>query len=98
MRIHLNKKLVPYNIASYATLHRLIAKECGYSVGFLNGFFGDLHLYEDHIDIIKNQIKSNLFSLPELDISNTSLFNFNHKDVLLNNYNSNEIFKYKLFT
>lgn len=87
---------IPYNIASYSLLQTLIAKECGFSVGFLYGVFGDLHLYEEHISVAKEQIEKDLFDLPKIDISDTDLFNFDSEKVKLINYKSNEILKAKL--
>ena len=48
---------VPYNIASYALLLMLYAKELGYEPGVLRGELHDVHIYENHIDQVKKQIK-----------------------------------------
>ena len=41
---------LPYNIASYALLLLLLAKEAGMVPGILMGSLGDVHIYENHIE------------------------------------------------
>lgn len=89
---------VPVNIASYGLLLMLIAKEVEMIPGFLIGDFGDLHIYEDHVEGLTFQCERKLFELPSVDISETSLFDFDHKKVKLNNYVSCEKIPFKLFT
>ena len=73
---------VPFNIASYALLLMLIAKEVNMEVGILKCSFGDIHLYTEHIDTIKDQVSCEYFQeLPKVDISETSLFNFDYNKV-----------------
>jgi thymidylate synthase len=47
---------LPFNIASYALLLHLLAKESGFDEGKLVGFLGDVHIYENHIDGAKEQL------------------------------------------
>ena len=60
---------VPFNIASYALLTHLIAKEIRADVGELILTFGDVHVYTNHIEQCKQQLERPVMPLCELDIS-----------------------------
>lgn len=48
---------VPVNIASYALLTELIARECGYHSGTFSHVIGDAHIYLDHVEGLEMQLK-----------------------------------------
>ena len=47
---------LPFNIASYAPLLHLLAKETGYEEGRLVGFLGDVHIYSNHVEGAREQL------------------------------------------
>jgi thymidylate synthase len=59
---------LPFNIASYALLLEIIAKEVNMVPDQLIGSLGDVHLYSNHIDQAKDQISREPFELPTLKI------------------------------
>jgi dihydrofolate reductase/thymidylate synthase len=58
---------VPFNIASYALLTKLVAKETGLKAKKIIGCFGDAHIYQNHIDAVKEQISREPKKFPELE-------------------------------
>ena len=68
----------PFNIASYALLLNIIAKMTGKIPLELIGNFGDTHIYKNHIDVVKEQLKRTphklpTLKMPDLDYQNMSL-------------------------
>ena len=66
---------LPFNIASYGLLLEIIAKEVNMVPDQLVGNLGDTHLYLNHIEEAKEQIKNEPYDLPELNIK----LHFNNK-------------------
>ncbi len=85
---------LPYNIASYAILLKLLCKECGYEEGTLTGFLADVHIYENHVEQVKEQLSRTTFDLPQLNIINfDSILNWEYINVELINYVSHPSIK-----
>ena len=69
---------LPFNIASYALLLHIIAKMTGKIPLELIGNFGDTHIYKNHIDVVKEQLKRiphklPTLKMPDLDYQNMTL-------------------------
>lgn len=60
---------VPFNIASYALFTHMIAQVCELDVGELVIVLGDAHIYENHVEQVKEQLLRNPLSLPKLKLS-----------------------------
>ncbi|MBP6045397.1 thymidylate synthase, partial [Candidatus Woesebacteria bacterium] len=69
---------VPFNIASYALLTVIIAKILGREPGEFVHTFGDVHIYENHFDAVKEQLKRKPMPFPKLSIKgkNVTLSSF----------------------
>ena len=78
----------PFNISSYALLVILIAIETGLEPGELIWVGGDVHLYQNHIEQAKEQLKREPYQLPKLVVKRrlSSLFGYNPDDFELENY------------
>ncbi len=81
---------VPFNIASYALLTEILAKITGYPAGEFIHTFGDVHIYENHIEQAKEQLTRTPLPFPTVTISDevVSLETFKPELVTLNNYES----------
>jgi len=90
---------LPFNIASYALLLHLLAKETGYEEGKLVGFLGDVHIYENHVEGAKEQLSRDpdKYPLPTIKTENfKSIFNWQTTDTELINYQSYPGIKFEI--
>lgn len=59
----------PFNLAEGAALLHLVARLTGYKPRWFSYFVGDAHIYENHIDMVKEQLTREPYPLPQLAIA-----------------------------
>ena len=86
---------VPFNIASYALLTMMVASVCNLEYGDFVHSFGDVHLYNNHVEQANLQLSRKPFPLPTMKINKEvkDIFSFQFSDFTLENYESHPSIK-----
>ena len=86
---------VPFNIASYALFTHMIAQACNLKVGDLILTLGDAHIYNNHIEQVKEQLQRKPFELAELKLNPEikDITKFTMDDISLVNYKCHDAIK-----
>jgi thymidylate synthase len=85
---------VPFNIASYALMTMMIAKECGLQVGEFIHTLGDAHLYLNHLDQAAEQLSRDTRALPRMILAERdSIFDYTYEDFTLEGYDPHPAIK-----
>lgn len=88
---------VPFNIASYSLLTYMIASVTNLKPGKFTHVFGDVHIYQNHIEGAKIQIERTGFIFPTLQIKKReNIFDYTLEDFEINNYISHPSIKFKM--
>lgn len=89
---------VPFNIASYSLLTRMMAQVCGLAAGDFVHTIGDAHIYMNHVDAIKEQLTRVPKPFPTLTINpdKKSIDNFEYSDFTITGYNPDAAIKMKM--
>ncbi len=79
---------VPFNIASYSLFTMMLAQVCGYAPGDFVHTFGDVHLYNNHLEQAREQLKRMPRKLPTMKINPEvkNIFDFKFEDFELVDY------------
>lgn len=86
---------VPFNIASYALLTLMVAQVCGLEPGEFIHTFGDVHLYNNHLEQARLQLTRKPYPLPVMKLNPAvkDIFGFHFEDFTLENYQSHPAIK-----
>jgi thymidylate synthase len=88
---------LPFNIASYALLLHLLAKESSLGEGRLIGFLGDVHIYVNHVDALREQCVRSPKSLPQIKTPVfTSIFDWHYGDSIIEGYDPHPAIKFEI--
>lgn len=86
---------VPFNIASYALLSKIIAHCCGLEAGIYTHVMGDAHIYVNHVEPLKTQLTRSPRPWPKLKIltDNRNITQFKYEDFSITDYNPHPAIK-----
>jgi thymidylate synthase len=87
---------IPFNLACYSLLTMMIAKETGYELGEFAHTIIDAHIYENHVEGLKEQLKREPKALPNLEIADKPFHELSFEDIKLTDYNPDPAIKFEV--
>ncbi|MSP26397.1 MAG: thymidylate synthase [Myxococcales bacterium] len=87
---------VPFNIASYALLMTMMAKDCGLIPGIFIHTLGDAHVYLNHVDALREQLSREPKPLPRLRVADKPFDALRFDDVAIEGYQHHPFIKFPI--
>lgn len=89
---------IPFNIASYSFLTHIIAKHTGLEANELVYYLGNAHIYDDHLEALKEQMEREPFQFPNIEIMDKydDIGKYGLKDINIENYKFHEKINMKM--
>ena len=89
---------VPFNIASYSLLTHLIAKHTDLIADEFVYYLGNAHIYDDHIEMLKEQVNRTPYAFPKIEILNTyeNIEEYGIDDIKISHYKFHEKINMKM--
>jgi thymidylate synthase len=87
---------VPYNIASYAALMMMVAQECDLEAGIFTHTMGDAHIYSNHVEGLKEQLKRTPKTLSKLSIAKKPFHELEFEDFKIEEYEHDAFIRFKV--
>ena len=87
---------IPFNLAAYALLTQILAQEVGLDLGFFSHTIIDAHIYVNHLEGLKEQLKRTPRPRPRLEIARKPLAELTFEDFSLADYSPYEAIKFEV--
>lgn len=87
---------VPFNIACYATLTQMLAQECNLKLGQFSHYLNDCHIYVNHIEGAKEQLKRQPGKKPRLIIAKKPFWQLKFEDFEVVDYHPQPAIKFEI--
>ncbi len=87
---------IPFNLACYSLLTMMLAKETGFEPGEFAHTIIDAHIYENHIDGLKEQLTRRPMPLPKISIADKPFDRLVFEDIVLTDYQPRPVIRFEV--